>query len=129
MTKHYADTDGNYLGGFGENTSPPKGAIRTTEPNRGDDVLVGGVWRPNPVPPTSMDCTHTRREFMLLLTDTMEDEINAVITTLPRGKQKRALRAWWLDEQVFRWDDPEMIKLRRRLKKSTVTAMRKAWVG
>lgn len=48
MTKYYADTDGNFLGGF-DGAEPPEGAIETpTPPVHGSDIFSGVVWIQTP---------------------------------------------------------------------------------
>lgn len=43
-TKHYADADGTYLGGFGDGARPPEGAIETPAPLHGKMRWTGSKW-------------------------------------------------------------------------------------
>ena len=70
----------------------------------------------------------TRRLFKMLLTDAMEDAIKAEIQSLPRGPLKREFRAWWENEQNFRWDDETMVKMIARLDPATVADIETAWI-
>lgn len=51
-TKHFADLDGNYLGGFGHGAKPDlpvSGYVEVSEPPLGTAKLVDGIWvEPDP---------------------------------------------------------------------------------
>ncbi len=86
------------------------------------DVMPVLVKNPN-------DFSHTRRQFRMLLTDAHEAEIKAAFQALKRGKVKRALRIWWNDETIYRWDDVEMQKILKLVTPATAAAIEAAWIG
>lgn len=83
---------------------------------------------PKPKPTNPASYTHSRRQFRVILTDAQEAEIKAAIQAMPKGKAKRATRAWWADETEYRWDDVEFRKLRKLLLPDTVTAIKESWI-
>ena len=73
-TKHFADIDGNYIGGFGDGAEPPKGAISTTAPHHGLDKWDGGGWVPY-VPVADVHRDLSRAGFNWLLAYTGLDDV------------------------------------------------------
>ena len=75
------------------------------------------------------DYIHTRRQFKMLLTDAMEDEIKSIIQAATTTKLKREIRAFFEDEQVFTWGDPTMVKIRNRMDPAIAEAFEADWIA
>lgn len=62
-TTHYRDSDGNYIGGFGDGATPPDGAIQCPAPTRASDTWNGSAWVAS-VEAKRAAATITRAQFL-----------------------------------------------------------------
>ncbi len=103
-----------------------KGKVPMSEQEKMDHI-ASLAPAPRSTDPTKY--SHTRRQFKMLLTDTIEAEIKLVIAGITTMKLKREVSALLEEESVFRWVDPTMVKLRNRMEPAIAEALESAWVA
>lgn len=69
-----------------------------------DDSLM-----PPPIPHVEVPKSVTRRQaIQQLIVDDLDDDVDAIIASIPDIKQRKLMRAWYLESQVFERDRPEL---------------------
>lgn len=75
-TEHYVDSQGNYIGGFGDGAQPPEGStLAPSAPPSGAHTLVSGAWVPPPITEAMVDAEAQRRTDAILPAE-RRDEIS-----------------------------------------------------
>jgi len=101
ITRYFANTGGDYLGGYA-GAEPPEGAVEVdSPPEDARDVFNGNAWVKY-APPVTVPQTVTRRQArQALFLAGLLDSVEPAIAAIPDVTQRRLAQIEWEDSLEF----------------------------